>query len=93
MVCFKSIFSLKSLLLTDFPGLQYILCNATKKEVVTKFLKGALKHTQNFQEVIYSDLQTCKLQLSALCDFKTHEITSTADFLSLEAGANGFSTE
>ena len=36
------------------------------------------------------NLQTCKMQLSALLVFKTREITSTVEFLSSEARANGF---
>ena len=39
------------------------------------------------------NLQTCKMQLSAVSVFKTPEITSTVKFLFSEAGANGFSTE
>ena len=37
--------------------------------------------------------QTYKSQLSALCVFKTPKITSIAEFLSSEAGANEVSTE
>ena len=39
------------------------------------------------------NLQTCKMQLSAVSFFKTPEIMSTMEFLSAEAGANRFSTE
>ena len=39
------------------------------------------------------NLQTCKLQLSALRDFKTHEITSTVELPSSEAGTNGCSKQ
>ena len=63
-----------------------------------KFLKGALKLTENFQEVtlkgfLIRNLQTCKMLLSAVSVVKTPEITSTVKFLSSEAGANRFSTE
>ena len=64
-----------------------------------KFLKGALKLKENFQEVIsngvpYQNLQTCKMQLPALSFFfKTPEITSTVEFLSSEEDANRFSAE
>ena len=60
----------KSPLLTGVAGLQYTVCNATKNELLTKFLKCALKLTENFQEVIstevpyqkFTDLQTaCRL--------------------------------
>ena len=40
---------------------------------------------------IIKNLQTCKLQFSALRVFKTLEITSNVEFRSSEAGANGFS--
>ena len=33
-----------------FAGLQYIVCNAARN--LTKFLKGVLKLTENFQEVV-----------------------------------------
>ena len=67
-------------------------------ELLTKFLKVDLKLTENFQEVISDaflirNLQTCKMRLSALHLFKTPEIRSTVEFLSSEAGANGFSKE
>ena len=72
--------------------------NATRNEILTKFLKGVLKLIENFQEVVSKrflirNIQTSKLQLSALRVFKTPEITSTVKFLSSEAGANGFPTE
>ena len=38
--------------LTGVPGLQYTGSNATKKELPTKFLKRALKLTENFKEVV-----------------------------------------
>ena len=34
-------------------GLQYTVCNATKNELQTKFVKGALERTEIFREVIY----------------------------------------
>ena len=40
----------KSPLLMVFAGLQYIVCNAARN--LTKFLKGVLKLTENFQEVV-----------------------------------------
>ena len=50
---------------------------------------------ENFQGMVSKtflirNIQTYKLQLSALRVFKTPEITSTVKFLSSEAGANGF---
>ena len=42
----------RSHLLTGVAGLQSIACNACKNELLTKFLKDALKFTENFQEVI-----------------------------------------
>ena len=56
----------RSPLLTGVAGLQYTVCNATKNELLTKFLKCALKLTENVQEVIstevpyrkFTDLQT-----------------------------------
>ena len=38
--------------LTGVPGLQYTGSNTTKKELPTKFLKRALKLTENFKEVV-----------------------------------------
>ena len=88
----------RSPLFIGVAGLQYTVCNATRNELLTKFLKGVLKLKENFQKVvskrfIIRNIQTYKLQLSALRVFKTPEITATVKFLSLEAGANGFSTE
>ena len=79
-------------------SLQYTVCNVTRNELLTKFLKGVLKLTENFKDVVSKrflirSVQTYKLQLSALRVFKTPDITSTVEFLSSEAGANGFSTE
>ena len=42
----------KSPLLTVVAGLQSTVYNATKSELLTKFVKGALKLTENFQEMI-----------------------------------------
>ena len=39
-------------LLTGVAGLQYTVSNASTNEFLAKFLKGALKFTENFQEVI-----------------------------------------
>ena len=39
-------------LLTVVAGLQSTVFNATKNELLTKFVKGALKLTENFQEMI-----------------------------------------
>ena len=79
-------------------GLQNTFCNATKNELLTKFIKGALKFPENFQEVIsnevpyqkFTDLQTADFSLACI---KTPEITPAVEFFSSEAGANGFSTE
>ena len=74
-----------------------MVCNATKNQILIKLLKGALKLTEEIQEVIsnevpYQKFKTCKLQLSALRVFEIPEITSTVEFISSETGANGFST-
>ena len=42
----------RSPLLTAVAGLQSTVYNATKNELLTKFVKGALKLTENFQEMI-----------------------------------------
>ena len=84
----------RSHLLTGVAGLQYSICGANKNELLTKFLKCALK---NFQEVVistevsyqkFTDLQTATLRV-----FKAPKVTSMVEFFSSEAGANGFSTE
>ena len=85
----------KSPLLTRVAGLLYTVCNATKNELLTKFLKCALKLTENFQEVISTEVPYQKftdLQTAALRAFKAPQIASMAELLSSEAGANGFST-
>ena len=85
----------RSPLLTGVTGLQYTVCNATKNELLTKFLKCALKLTENFQEVISTEVPYQKftdLQTAAFRAFKAPQIASMAEFLSSEAGANGFST-
>ena len=43
---------LRSPLLTAVAGLQSTVYNATKNELLTKFVEGALKLTENFQEMI-----------------------------------------
>ena len=85
----------RSPLLTGVAGLQYTVCNATKNELLTKFLKCVLKLTENFQEVISTEVPYQKftdLQTAALRAFKAPQIASMAELLSSEAGANGFST-
>ena len=82
----------RSPFLTKAESLQYTFCNATKYELLTKFLEGAFKLTENFQKVVlnaapYQKFTACKLQLLALRVFKIPEITSTVEFLSSEAGA------
>ena len=82
----------RSLLFIGVAGLQYTVCNATRNELLSTFLKDVLKLIENFGEVvskrfIIRNIQTCKLQLSTLRVFKTPEITSTVEFLSSEAGA------
>ena len=44
-------------------------------------------------EFLIRNLQTCKLHVSVLRVFKTPKVASALEFLSSEAGANGFSTE
>ena len=66
----------RSFLLAGVADLQCTVYNSTKNKLLTKFLKGALKFTENFKEVISNGvlirkLQTCKLQLSALRVFET----------------------
>ena len=86
----------RSPLLTRVTDLDYTVYNASKNELLTKYLNGALKLTENFQEVIsngaiyqkFTDLQTAAFRV-----FKTPGITSPVEFLSSEAGANGFSIE
>ena len=41
-----------SRLLTGVPGLQYTVRNASKNELLTKFLKCAFKLTYNYREAI-----------------------------------------
>ena len=65
---------LKVPLLTGVAGLHYIIWNATKNELPTNFLKGALKLTENFKELIshgvpyqkFTDLQTAVSALPVL---------------------------
>ena len=86
----------RSLLLTGVAGWQCTVCNATKNKLLTKFLKCALKLTENFQDVKSTEAPYQKfieLQTAALRVFKALEVASMLEFLSSEAGANGFSTE
>ena len=86
----------RSPLLTGVAGLQYSICNATINELLTKFLKCASKLTENFQEVIstevpyqkFTDLQTATLRV-----FKAPKVASVVEFLSSEGGTNRFSSE
>ena len=83
-------------LLTGVAGLQYSFFNATTNELLTKFLKCTLKLTENFQEVISTEVPYQKftvLQAATLRVFKAPKAASMVEFLSSEAGANGFSTE
>ena len=73
----------KSPLLTVVAGLPSTVYNATKNELLTKFVKGALKLIENFQGMIskgvpfwYVSIQTCKLQPSAVL---TPEIMSPVE--------------
>ena len=43
-------------LLRGVAGLQYTVRNATKSELLTKFLKCALKLTENFKEVLPTEV-------------------------------------
>ena len=93
-----TLLEISSPLFIGVAGLQYTVCNASRNELLTKFLKGVLKLIENFLEVVskrflISNIQAYKLQLSTLHVLKTPEITSTAEFLSSEAGASGFFTE
>ena len=88
----------RSTLFIRVARLQYTVCNATWSELLTKFLKGILKLIENFLELVSKwflirNIQTYKLQLSAMRVFKTAEVTFTMEFFSSEAGTNGFSTE
>ena len=87
---------LRSPLLTGVAGSQYTVCNATKNELLTKFLKRALKLKENSQEVISIEVPYRKfthLQTAALCVFKAPKVASMVGLLSSEAGTNGVSTE
>ena len=86
----------RSPLSTGVAVLQYSVCNATKNELLTKFLKRALKLTENVLEVISTEVpyeNFTDLQTIALCVFKALKVTSMVEFLSSEAGANRFSAE
>ena len=60
----------RSPLSTGVAGLQYSVCNASKNELPIKFLKCALRLTENFQVVIstegpyqkFTDLETSALR-------------------------------
>ena len=83
-------------LLTGVAGLHYSVCNATKSELLTKFLKRVLKLRENFQEVISTVVPYQKftvLQAAALRVFKAPKVASMREFLSSETGASGFSKE
>ena len=72
----------RSPLLTGVAGLQYSVCNATKNELLTKFLKYALKLTENFQKVISTEVPYQKftdLQTAALLVSKVLKVTSVVD--------------
>ena len=86
----------RSPLLTGVAGLHYTVCNATENKLLTKFLKCALKLTENFQKVISTEVPYQKLtdlQTAALRVFKAPRVVSMVEFLSSEVGANEFSTE
>ena len=86
----------RSPLLKGVAGLQYSVYNATKNELLTKFFKCALKLTENFQEVISTEVPYQKftdLQTAALRVFKALKVASMVEFVFSEAGANEFSTE
>ena len=76
----------KRSLLTAVAGLQSTVNNGTKSELLTKFVKGVLKLTENFQEMISNGVpfllvtvQPYKLQPSAVRVFKTPEIMSPVE--------------
>ena len=84
------------LLLAGVAGLQYTVCKTTENELSTKFLKYALKLTENFQEVISIEVPYRKftdLQTAALRTFKAPTVACIVELLFSEAGANGFYTE
>ena len=60
----------RSPLLTAVAGLQSTVYNATKNELLPKFVKGALKLTEYFEEMISNTIivtiQPCKVQPSAV---------------------------
>ena len=49
-VMFRKV-TLLEIFCTGVSALQYTSCNATKNKLLTKFIKGALKLTEYFQEV------------------------------------------
>ena len=68
----------KSPLLTAVAGLQSTVYNATKNELLTKFVKGVLKLTEDFQEMISNGVPFSYVTMRA---FKTPEIMSTVESL------------
>ena len=46
----------RSPLLTGVAGLPHSVCNTTKNELLTKFIKCALKLTENVEEVISTEI-------------------------------------
>ena len=84
----------RSPLLTGVAGLQYSVCNATKNELLTKFHKCTLKLRKFPGTRLYWGSLSELLQTVALTSvFKALKVTPIVEFLSSEAGANGFSTE
>ena len=58
---------LKSCLLIGIYGLESRTCNASKNKLLTKFLQGILKISENFKkrsvtDLLFNKLWTCKLQ-------------------------------
>ena len=57
----------RSHLLTGVEGLPTTVCNASKKEILTKFLKDALKFPENFQKVISNCFQQFRSPAIQFC--------------------------
>ena len=86
----------RSHLLPGGAGFQYTVCNATKNELPTKYLKCALNLTENFQEVISTEVPYRKftdLQTAAFHVFKAPKGAYMVEFLFSAAAANGFYTK
>ena len=89
---------LRSPLLTGVTGLQYKVCKATKNELLTKFLKSALKLTENFHEMISNwvpyqkstNPQTAAFSFACFCSLWDYVHCRVPFFRS---SANGFFTE